>query len=96
MNLFAECVNITYNIKEGECDRVCCDGAGGPVKMIPTCKSRSGDSCCGEEKEEDDHCPGEREDLCSEICDDSASSASSVQYPSFALVGLLAVATFFK
>ena len=95
MNLFAECNNITYNIKEGECERVCCDGAGGHVKMIPTCKSD--DSCCSKEKEEDGHCPGEPNDLCSSTCDgDSSASSVQVQCPSFALVGLLAVATFFK
>ncbi|XP_067055207.1 uncharacterized protein [Acropora muricata] len=88
---------ITYKIKEGECDRVCCDGAGGPVKMIPTCNPPSKHSNCTEEIEEAYHCPGEPKDLCSTTCDgDSSARSVQVQCPSFALVGLLAVATFFK
>ena len=97
MNLFTG-FNITYKIKEGECERVCCDGgAGGPVKMTPTCNPPSEHSKCTEEIEEDDHCPREPKDLCSSICDgDSLASSVQVQCPSFALVGLLAVVTFFK
>ena len=91
VNLFAG-YNITYSIKDGECKRVCCDdGAGGPVKMMPKCNPPSDDSQCKDEKEESGHCPGDPDDLCSAVC-----SAISVQCPSFALLGLLAVATFFK
>ena len=94
VNLFAG-YDIKYKIKEGECERVCCDkgegAAGGPVKMIPTCTPPSDDSQCKDEKEESGHCPGDPDDRCSAIC-----SAFSVQCPSFALLGLLAVATFFR
>ncbi|XP_044175164.1 location of vulva defective 1-like [Acropora millepora] len=95
-------VRITFEIKEGECKRVCCDGPGGQVYMVSSCKPQDGnnDSCDGfksEEKQEDDHCPGEANDLCSSTCDSTKGDrASSVQCPSFALVGLLPVATFFK
>ena len=91
MNLFSG-FNITYNIKEGECKRVCCDGgAGGPVKMIPTCNPPSKHSSCTKEKEEDDRCPGDARDVCSSIC-----GSRSAHCASFALVGLLAIAAFFK
>ena len=90
VNLFAG-FNITYRIKDGECKRVCCDGAGGPVKMIPTCKPPSDDSRCTEEKEEDNHCPGEPNGLCTNTC-----GSRSEHCASFALVGLLAIAAFFK
>ena len=94
VNLFAG-YNITYRIKDGECDRVCCNGAGGPVKMISTCKPPANYSCCKTEKEEDNHCPGNLNGLCSSVsCDDSL--AGSVHSASFPLVGLLAAATFFK
>ena len=91
VNLFSE-YNITYKIKDGECKRVCCDGgAGGPVKMIPTCKPPSDDSQCKEETEENDRCPGEARDVCSSIC-----GSRSAHCASFALVGLLTIAAFFK
>lgn len=61
--------------------------------MTPTCNPPSEHRNCKEEIEEDDHCPGEPEDLCSRICN---GDSVQVQCPSFALVGLLAVATFFK
>ncbi|XP_015755175.1 PREDICTED: uncharacterized protein LOC107334716 isoform X6 [Acropora digitifera] len=95
-------VKITFEIKEGECKRVCCDGSGGPVYMVSSCEPQDGknNSCDGfksEEKQEDDHCPGEANDLCDSTCDSSEGDrASSVQCTSFALVGLLPVATFFK
>ena len=76
VNLFAG-VEITFNIKDGECQRVCCDAAGGHVKMVSSCESQtaSNSSCEGfksEEKEEKGHCPGEAEDLCSSACDNIA------------------------
>ena len=76
MNLFAG-VKITFEIKDGECKRVCCDGAGGPVVMVSSCSPQDGDNrdrCQGfkpEEKQEGDHCPGEEKDLCSSTCDSS-------------------------
>ena len=69
VNLFAG-VEITFAIKDGECKRVCCDGAGGPVYMVSSCKPQSS-SCEGfksEEKQEEDHCPGEAKDLCTSTC----------------------------
>jgi len=63
--------------------------------MTPTCNPPSKHRNCTEEIEEDDHCPGEPEDLCSSSCEHDPSSVQ-IQCPSFALVGLLAVATFFK
>ena len=90
MNLFAE-YEITYVVKGGECERVCCnDGAGGPVYMIPVCNPPSEAKNCTTEILERGHCPGDEDDRCSLICE------SSIQYPSFALVALLPVATFFK
>lgn len=83
--------NITYKIKDGECKRVCCDGTGGPVKMIPTCNPPSNHSSCSKEKEEDGRCPGDGRDLCSSIC-----GSRSAHCASFALVGLLAIAALFK
>ncbi|XP_067055217.1 uncharacterized protein [Acropora muricata] len=88
----AEGFDITYNIKEGECERVCCDGgAGGPVKMIPTCNPPSNHSSCSKEKEEGDRCPGAARDVCSSTC-----GSRSAHCASFVLVGLLAIAAFFK
>lgn len=88
----AQGFKITYKIKDGECKRVCCDGgAGGPVKMIPTCNPPSQHSNCTKEAEEDDRCPGEARDVCSSIC-----GSRSAHCASFALVGLLAIAAFFK
>ena len=95
MNLFAG-FDITYIIKAGECERVCCDGgAGGPVYLTPICNPPSEARNCTIEIQEQGHCPGEANDLCSRICE-SLPSASSIQCPSFALVALLPVATFFK
>lgn len=76
MNLFAG-VEITFKIKDGECKRVCCDGAGGPVYMVSSCNPQDGKkkSCEGfksEEKQEGDHCPGEANDLCTNACDKTA------------------------
>ena len=73
MNILAG-VEILFNIKDGECKRVCCDGAGGPVYMVSSCKSQTtnNSSCDGfksEEKQEEDHCPGEAKDLCTSTCD---------------------------
>ena len=73
MDLFAG-VEITFKIKDGECKRVCCDGAGGHVKMVSSCESQAANnsSCEGfksEEKEEKGHCPGEAKDRCTGACD---------------------------
>ncbi|XP_015750554.1 PREDICTED: uncharacterized protein LOC107330460 isoform X1 [Acropora digitifera] len=87
----AQGFDITYKIKDGECKRVCCDGTGGPVKMIPTCNPPSEHSNCTKEALEDDHCPGDGRDLCSSIC-----NSASAHCASFALVGLLAIAALFK
>ncbi|XP_015755168.1 PREDICTED: uncharacterized protein LOC107334714 isoform X2 [Acropora digitifera] len=94
-------VEITFNIKDGECQRVCCDAAGGHVKMVSSCESQTANnsSCEGfksEEKEEEGHCPGEAEDLCSSACDNIAGDRGSVHGTSLAILGLLAVATLFK
>ncbi|XP_044175161.1 uncharacterized protein LOC122958376 isoform X2 [Acropora millepora] len=94
-------VKITFKIKEGECKRVCCEGAGGPVSMVSSCNPQDGNNnrCQGfksGEKKEGDHCPGEANDLCSSTCDSSEENRGSVQCPSFVLLGILAIATFFK
>ena len=56
---------MVYEPKPGECQNVCCDGPGGPIKLRETCSPSS--ECQGfsaEEKEEDGHCPGEERGTC--------------------------------
>ena len=56
---------MVYEPIDGECQRVCCDGPGGPIKLIEKCSPPS--ECQGftaKEKEEDEHCPGEAKDTC--------------------------------
>ena len=56
-----------YNIKDGECQRVCC-GAGGPVVMVEKCTPKDSKYKCegflAKEREETKHCHGEENDLC--------------------------------
>ena len=56
---------MVYEPIDGQCQKVCCDGPGGPIKLIQKCSPSS--ECQGftpEEKEEDGHCPGEDKGTC--------------------------------
>ena len=58
-------ITISYKPKSGECDRVCCNGAGGPLTVEGSCSPT--DKCAGIEladKQEDGHCPGESKGTC--------------------------------
>ncbi|XP_020630905.1 transmembrane domain-containing protein DDB_G0287209-like, partial [Orbicella faveolata] len=60
-----------YTPKDGQCQAVCCDGAGGALTVERKCTPT--DKCKGiepDEKEEDGHCPKESKGTCSDICDD--------------------------
>ena len=61
-------VTLGYNIKDGECQRVCCE-AGGPVVMVETCTPKDNKYKCegflAKTREELKHCHGETNDLCS-------------------------------
>ena len=56
---------MEYQAKSGECQTVCCDGPGGPIALIPTC--RPSNKCEGflpKEKTETGHCPSEEKGTC--------------------------------
>jgi len=85
-----------YTPKDGQCQAVCCDGAGGALTVERKCTPT--DKCKGiepDEKEEDGHCPKESKGTCSDICDDEGSGGIH-NSPSYALVTLLAIAAFTK
>ena len=56
---------MVYEPIDGECQKVCCDGAGGQIKLKEKCSPPS--ECEGfeaKEKEEKGHCPGEEKGTC--------------------------------
>ena len=60
---------IKYKPKAGQCQQVCCDGAGGELTVVSECTPA--DKCEGfeaDEKKEDEHCPGESKGTCTEKC----------------------------
>ena len=56
--------------KAGQCQQVCCDGAGGELTVVPECSPA--DKCEGivlpPEKKEDGHCPGKAKSTCTVEC----------------------------
>ncbi|XP_078365453.1 uncharacterized protein LOC144649748 isoform X2 [Oculina patagonica] len=87
---------IKYKPKAGQCQQVCCDGAGGEMIVVPECTPV--DKCEGillKEKKEDGHCPGDPKGTCTVECDDDDSGGIH-NSPNFAAVVLLAIATFVK
>ncbi|CAH3025966.1 unnamed protein product [Porites evermanni] len=74
---------VVYEPKDGECQRVCCDGAGGPIKLMGTCSPPS--ECQGflSEKEEEGYCPGEVKGTC------QCNKACSLHSPSFAVLAVI-------
>ena len=75
---------MVYEPKDGECQRVCCDGAGGPIKLMGTCSPPS--ECQGflSEKEEEGYCPGEVKGTCQ--CDKGDRLTQSMYLTPFAAV----------
>ena len=72
-------VAFTYVPKEGECQAICCDGAGGPLTVQRVCTPE--DKCKGiesAEKEEDGHCPGEEKGTCPDTCETEEEGELSV------------------
>ena len=60
---------MEYRPKSGECQRVCCRGAGGPIILIQICIPSN--KCQGfspKEKTESGHCPNEEKGTCQ--CDE--------------------------
>ena len=64
-------VTLTYVPKDGECEAICCDGAGGALTVKRMCTPA--DKCEGiklDEKEAEGYCPGEVPGTCPDTCDD--------------------------
>ena len=76
---------MVYQPKDGECQRVCCDGAGGHIILIETCSPSS--ECQGfkpKEKKEEGHCPGEDKGTCK--CDKGDRLTQLMYFTQFAAV----------
>jgi len=89
-------VTLEYKPKDEQCQTICCDGAGGELTVERKCTPT--DKCEGiepNEKQEDGHCPGESKGTCPDTCDDEGSGGIH-NSPNYALVTLLAIATFTK
>lgn len=64
-------VTFDYKPKDGQCQAICCDGAGGELTVERVCTPA--EKCEGiepDEKEEDEHCPGESKGDCPDTCED--------------------------
>jgi len=86
-----------YEVKAGECVRVCC-GAGGPIVLERSCSPTVRCEGIRTTKEEADNCPNESNAKCKDVdCPDPGNdNACSSLTPSFALLLLLMVASFLK
>ncbi|XP_022804844.1 uncharacterized protein LOC111342071 [Stylophora pistillata] len=83
-------VDIKRTPKSGECERVCCNGAGGEMLIKITCAPV--DSCAGldfSERKENGYCPGESKASCK--C-----SKGLQDLPSVALITVLGLASLMK
>ena len=62
-------VTLKYSPKDGQCEAICCNGAGGELTVELDCKPS--DKCEGiykDEKKEKGHCPGESIGTCPDTC----------------------------
>lgn len=62
--------DIKSKPKAGQCQQICCEGAGGELTVVSECSPA--DKCEGfeaEEKKEDEHCPGGEKGTCP-VCDE--------------------------
>ena len=77
-------VTIKYNPKAGQCQAICCDGAGGALTVERVCTPA--DKCEGiehDEKEEEGHCPKEEKGSCPDKCDHDGELYRSVCIPCY-------------
>ena len=64
-------VSLEYQPKAGQCQAICCDGAGGELTVERVCTPA--EKCEGiesDEKQEAEHCPGESKGTCPNTCVD--------------------------
>lgn len=83
-------VDIKKTPKPGECERVCCDGAGGEMLVNVTCTPA--DKCTGidlSDRKDDGYCPGDPKAYCE--C-----SKGLQHLPSFALIVALGLTSLMK
>ena len=62
-------IEVKYSPKEGQCEAICCNGAGGELTVEPVCTPV--EKCEGiskDEKKESGHCPGESIGSCPDTC----------------------------
>ena len=63
-------VTLKYSPKAGQCQAICCDGAGGELTVEQVCTPDN--KCEGiepDEKLEDGHCPGDDKATCPDTCE---------------------------
>ena len=73
-------VTLKYKPDAKQCQEICCDGAGGALTVERECTPK--DKCEGiepDEKQEEDHCPGEEKGTCT--CGDDGELCRSVCMP---------------
>ena len=73
-----------YSPKAGQCQKICCDGAGGALTVERVCTPE--DKCKGiepDEKQEEGHCPGEEKGTCPDPCGVDGELCRSVYLPCY-------------